>query len=139
MEEGAEETARNTSLYYPAFQYIFEAADMTASFWQPALKAIGRAQLEFAGLQAKQTRAFVHWAYQWMHPTGPAEIFNANAQLWSTIMQDYAEAAPRVAAAVETATEAATIPAILHLPAKPARDTLILLDRDEAASERRVA
>jgi hypothetical protein len=140
MAEGTEETARNTSLYYPAFQYMFEAVDMSASFWQPPLKAMGRAQLELANLQARQTRALVQWAYQWMRPIGPADIFNANAQLWSTIMQEFAETAPRVAAAVETATEAAARPAVLHMPAKPARDTLILIDRDDADSvERKVA
>jgi hypothetical protein len=140
MTEGTEETAHNTSLYYPAFQYMFEAADMAASFWQPTLKAIGRAQLELAGLQAKQTRAFIHWAYQWSRPTGPNAILNANAQFWSTIAQEYAETAPRVAAAVETAAEAAAMPEVLQMPPKPVRDTLILLDRDEAnVSERKVA
>lgn len=140
MEETVEVSDRNTSLYYSAFQYMFEAADMTSCLWQPTLKAIGRTQLELAGLQAKQTRAVVQWAYQWMRPTTPNDFLNANALLWSTMIQQYAEVAPRMAAVVETAAESATNPEVLQLPKKPARDTLILLDRGEVAPlERRVA
>jgi hypothetical protein len=133
MEEAVEVSDRNTSLYYSAFQHMFDAADMTSCLWQPMLKAIGRTQLEIAGLQAKQTRALVQWAYQWMRPVTPNDMLNANALLWSTMIQQYAEVAPRITAVVETATEAARNPAVLQLPKKPARDTLILLDRGEAA------
>ena len=130
-------TGSNTSFYYQFYQNMFEMADLTSFAWQPMLKAIGRTHLEFAGLQARQTRAMVHWAHQLTRPASPADVYNANVQLWATMMQDYLDAAPRVAAAVETATEAVVSPAILEMPPKPAHDTLILLDRDEAGVPRR--
>ncbi len=43
MTGDREITEKNTSLYYPFFQNMFDLADMTSSAWQPALKAIGLA------------------------------------------------------------------------------------------------
>ena len=140
MTEDARISERNTSLYYPFFQYMFEAADVTSSFWQPMLKAIGRTQLEFASLQARQAQAYVYWAHRMMQPASPTDFLNANAQLWATVAEQYIDTVPRVAAAVQTATEASA-PKVLPLPAKQARDTLVLLDREESndVQERRVA
>jgi len=119
---------------------MFELADVTSCFWQPVFKAIGRTQLELAGLQARQTQAFVHWAHQLTRPATPADFLNANTQLWAAMMQGYFETAPRVTAAVETAAEAVAHKKVLEIQPKPARDTLILLDRDvETARERKVA
>ncbi|MBS0233381.1 MAG: hypothetical protein JSR99_07830 [Proteobacteria bacterium] len=141
MSEDAEAPARNTSLYLPFYQYIFEAADITSYWWQPLLKSIGRTQLEFAGLQARQTRALVHWSHRVARAMTPADYLAANAQLWETTVEQYVDAAPRVAAAVETATEAVAPPTVHTLPhAMPARDTLILLDRGGTPEpERKVA
>jgi hypothetical protein len=141
MTEDARILARNTSLYYTFFQYMFDAADMTSAFWQPMLKTIGRTQLEFASLQARQGQAYVHWVHRMMQPASPSDILNANAQLWATFAEECIETVPRVAAMVETATEAVA-PKARALPvAKPVRDTLILLDRGESGElmERRVA
>jgi hypothetical protein len=120
---------------------MFEAADLTSYFWQPILKSVGRTHLEFAGLQARQTRAIVHWTHRLMRATTPADYLAANAQLWETVVEQYVDAAPRVAAAVETVAEAVAPPTVHELPhAIPARDTLILLDRgDTAELERKVA
>jgi hypothetical protein len=139
MTEGATNPDRNTSLFYPFFQNMFDTADATSCFWQPILKAVGRTHLEFAGLQARQSRALLHWTHQMMQPATPSDFFNANAQLWSTLMSDYLTAAPRVAAAVDTVADAVA-PTVLRAPGKPTHDTLILLDRDdELLRERRVA
>lgn len=139
MTEDERVSEKNTSLFYPFYQNMFELADVTSFAWQPMLKAVGRTHLEFASLQARQTRAVVLWAHQVVRPTSPADFFNAHAQLWTTIMQGYLDSAPRVAAAVETATEAVS-PTVVELPPNPSRDTLILLDRDDVpAPERRVA
>ncbi len=139
MTRDTNESVKNTSLYYSFFQNTFELADATSCFWQPMLKAIGRAQLEMAGLQVRQTQAFVHWAHQLARPVTPMDFFNANAQLWTAMMQGYLETAPRVTAAVETAVEVMS-PKVLEMPPKQPRDTLILLDRDvEMPIERKVA
>ncbi len=141
MAEDARIPAKNTSLYYPFYQYMFEAADVTSMFWQPMLKAIGRTQLEFASLQARQAQAYVRWAHRMLQPTSPADVLDANAQFWTTIAEQSIEAVPLVAAVVETATEAVVAPRVLPLPAKQVRDTLILLDRKESGDvpERKVA
>lgn len=142
MSGDAEVPVKNTSLYYPFFEYMFEAVDVTSYFWQPLLKSIGRTQLEFAGLQARQTRAMVHWSHRMMRATNPADCLAANAQLWETTLEQYVDVAPRVAAAVETAAEAVVTPPEVHKlhHAAPRRDTLILLDRGGTAEpERKVA
>ena len=130
----------NTSPYYDFYQQAFEMADTTSLFWQPLLKAAGRTQLEVASLQARQARAFVHWAHRMMQPATPVDMYSAHAELWATIAGQYMESVPRVAAAVEKAAEAVT-PTVLPLPARQSRDGLILLDRQSAGepAERRVA
>jgi len=141
MTNFAETAAGNTSSYYPLYQMMFESADIASVFWQPLLKAIGRSQLELAGLQARQARAVIHWTHQILQPATPMDLLNANVQLWQTMTEQCVETVPRVVAAVGTATEAVA-PIVLPAPVKRSRDTLILLDRREDAdkgSERKVA
>jgi hypothetical protein len=99
--------------------------------------------LEMAGLQARQAQAMVHWTHQMMRCGSPMDIADANARLWQALLGNCVDAAPRVAAAANTATQSVG-PIVLPLPAAPSRDTLILLDRDgddrrSAELERRVA
>jgi hypothetical protein len=141
MTNFAETAAGNTSSYYPFYQMMFETADTASIFWQPLLKAIGRSQLELAGLQARQAQAVIHWTHQMLQPASPLDLFNANVRLWQMMTAQYADVVPRVVAAVSTATEAVA-PIMLPAPAKRSRDTLILLDRGEDAGkglERKVA
>ncbi len=142
MNNLADPRAGNTFSYFQFYQSLFEAADATSFFWQPVLNAIGRSQLEFAGLQARQAQAVLHWAHQVVVPASPLAVINANAELWRTMTEQAMEAVPRFAAAVGAATEA-VVPSIVPEPVKRARDTLILLDREEeaepAALERKVA
>jgi hypothetical protein len=126
-----------TSLYYPFFQNMFEMVDATSYAWQPVLKAIGRTQLEFASLQARQTRAWVRWTHQMTQPASPADFLNANAELWASLTQDYLDVAPRVAAAVETVAEAVA-PKVIQMAPSQRRDTLILLDRDDEPAQQRM-
>jgi len=114
---------------------------MASMFWQPLLKAVGRSQLEVAGLQARQARAIMHWSQQVMQPASPLDLINTNAQLWQTMTEQYVDVVPRVAAAVTTATQSVA-PVVLPMPGKRSRDTLVLIDRQETPSsdlERRVA
>jgi hypothetical protein len=131
---------RSSSAYFPFFQTMCDMADVTSSVWQPFLKAVGRTHLEFASVQARQTRAFVHWSHQLARPTNPADFYNANAQLWASLMQGYLDAVPRVAAAVETAADAVGPKVLALQQPKQHRDTLILLERGEGTTyERKVA
>jgi hypothetical protein len=139
MTGNAEKSASNTSAYYPIYQTVFEAVDMAASFWQPLLKAIGRSQLEFAGMQARQARAVMKWSHEILRPASPLDVINTNAQLWQAVTEQYVDVVPRVAAAVSTATRSVA-PVVLPMPAKQSRDTLLLLDRNEGdETERKVA
>jgi hypothetical protein len=137
----AEHAPKNTSPYYSYFQILFETIDTTSFFWQPYLRAVGSSQLEVAGLQARQAQAFVRWAHQVMRPASPMDFAQANAQLWQAMLDNCAEAAPRVAAAANSVTRSTTS-AVLTLPIQQSRDTLILLDREgpvNVEAERRVA
>jgi hypothetical protein len=134
MTGNAEKSASNTSAYYPIYQTVFEAVDMAATFWQPLLKAIGRSQLEFAGMQARQARAVMKWSHEIMRPASPIDVINTNAQLWQAVTEPYVDVVPRVAAAVSTATQSVA-PVVLPLPARRSRDTLILVDRNEGGDE----
>lgn len=141
MTNNAEMPASNTSAYYPIYQTVFEAIDMASTFWQPLLKAIGRSQLEFAGMQARQARAVMKWSHEILQPASPLDFINTNTQLWQAVTEQYVDVVPRVAAAVTTATQSVA-PVVLPLPAKRPRDTLVLLDRKEDAGgepERKVA
>ncbi len=51
---------------------------MSSAIWQPFLNAIGRSQLEFASLQARQAQAVLHWAHQIVQPASPMHIDDAN-------------------------------------------------------------
>jgi hypothetical protein len=129
-----EQAPRNTSPYYSFYQILFDTIDTTSFFWQPCLKAIGGSQLELAGLQARQAQAVLRWTHQMLRPSSPMDMANANAELWQTMIENCADVAPRMAAAASTATQSIA-PIVLPMPARRARDTLILLDRGEAETE----
>lgn len=137
MTDIAATSAENTYSYYPMYQALFETADMASMFWQPLLKAVGRSQLEMAGLQARQARAVMQWSQQILQPASPLDLINTHAQLWQTMTEQYVDVVPRVAAAVTTVTQSQTV---LAMPAKRSRDTLVLIDRQPKNElERKVA
>lgn len=139
MDKSTEGSMGNTSTYYPFYQMLFEAADTTSFFWQPILKAIGRSQLELAALQARQAEAMIQWTREIMRPGSPMEIVKANARLWTSLADHMAEAVPRMASVVSSATESVA-PIVIPAPVKRTRDKLILLERDaDGTFERKVA
>ena len=132
MRNTDENLSGSTQLYYDFFQTAFETIDMTSGFWQPMLKAMGRAQMEMVGLQARQAQAFVHWTHQLMRPLTPFDVVNASLQFWQTTTQQYSDAAPRVAEALGAAAGG---PVISNVPSPRSHDRLILLDRNEADAQ----
>ena len=60
--------------------------------------------------------------------------FRSSAELWQTMIGNCTEAAPRMFAVASTATQSVA-PIVLPMPAKRSRDTLILLDREQAPTE----
>jgi hypothetical protein len=129
----------NTSVVYDFFNTAFEAADMAATFWQPMLKGVGRTQLELANLNARQGQAFMVWARAISSAPHPMSVMAANAQLFQSMTQGYADFAPRVAAAVSQATEPAAAFEILTLPARAKSRDRIHLNEPGDEAPRRVA
>ncbi|MBN9281202.1 MAG: hypothetical protein J0H37_02840 [Hyphomicrobium denitrificans] len=130
----AEQSPRNTSPYFSFYQTLFDTIDTTSFFWQPYLKAIGGSQLELAGLQARQAQAVLRWTHQMCRASSPADAAKLSAELWQTMIGNCADAAPRMFAVASTATQSVA-PIVLPMPAKRSRDTLILLDREQAPTE----
>lgn len=130
----AEQSPRNTSPYFSFYQTLFDTIDTTSFFWQPYLKAIGGSQLELAGLQARQAQAVLRWTHQMCRASSPADAAKLSAELWQTMIGNCADAAPRMFAVASTATQSVA-PIVLPMPAKRSRDTLILLDREQAPPE----
>jgi hypothetical protein len=131
----AEQSPRNTSPYFSFYQTLFDTIDTTSFFWQPYLKAIGGSQLELAGLQARQAQAVLRWTHQMCRASSPADAAKLSAELWQTMIGNCTEAGPRMFAVASTATQSVA-PIVLPMPAKRSRDTLILLDREQAPTER---
>lgn len=130
----AEQSPRNTSPYFSFYQTLFDTIDTTSFFWQPYLKAIGGSQLELAGLQARQAQAVLRWTHQMCRASSPADAAKLSAELWRTMIGNCTDAAPRMFAVASTATQSVA-PIVLPMPAKRSRDTLILLDREQAPTE----
>ena len=130
----AEQSPRNTSPYFSFYQTLFDTIDTTSFFWQPYLKAIGGSQLELAGLQARQAQAVLRWTHQMCRASSPADAAKLSAELWQTMIGNCADAAPRMFAVASTATQSVA-PIVLPTPVKRSRDTLILLDREQAPTE----
>jgi len=130
----AEQSPRNTSPYFSFYQTLFDTIDTTSFFWQPYLKAIGGSQLELAGLQARQAQAVLRWTHQMCRASSPADAAKLSAELWQTMIGNCTDAAPRMFAVASTATQSVA-PIVLPMPAKRSRDTLILLDREQAPTE----
>jgi hypothetical protein len=123
---------RNTEIYYDFYRVMFDAMDVTSIFWQPVLKAVGRTQLEYAALQARQARAIVAWGHQLMAPTSPFDLIHANARFWAGFMHDCADAAPRVAAAVETAASGVVAPVVVYSSERPRQGRRVRWERTPA-------
>lgn len=130
----AEQSPRNTSPYFSFYQTLFDTIDTASFFWQPYLKAIGGSQLELAGLQARQAQAVLRWTHQMCRASSPADAAKLSAELWQTMIGNCTDAAPRMFAVASTATQSVA-PIVLPMPAKRSRDTLILLDREQAPTE----
>lgn len=130
----AEQSPRNTSPYFSFYQTLFDTIDTTSFFWQPYLKAIGGSQLELAGLQARQAQAVLRWTHQMCRASSPADAAKLSAELWQTMIGNCTDAAPRMFAVASTATQSVA-PIVLPTPVKRSRDTLILLDREQAPTE----
>jgi hypothetical protein len=131
---------RNTSPYFDYFQTMFQAADVYSGLWQPLLKGLGRSQLEFATLQARHGQALMQWGRQVAVPSGPFAVMEANLRYWDAVSRQFADFAPKLASAVNQATQPPAAFEVLAMPAKAkSHDTLVMIDLQRAEQARDAA
>ncbi len=132
----------NTSFYKDIFQMAFETADVMSFWWQPLVKGVGRAQLEIAGLQAKNLQAAMNWSRAIATAREPDDLLRANVGFCQSVLSHCEEAAPRVSGAMTKAAEPVVGFQLLPLPIRRNRDEVFIGDADAAdhvARSRRVA
>lgn len=133
---------RPASMYFGFFQSIFDAVDMTSSFWQPMMKSVGRSHLELASLAARQGQAVVRWQHNVAAQQNPMGVLEANAQLWQDMVAEYTSFAPRMVAAVAQASRALPAFEVVPLPERKQHDCIVIEDfvfEADTRLERRVA
>ncbi len=132
----------NTSFYKDIFQMAFETADVMSFWWQPLVKGVGRAQLEIAGLQAKNLQAAMNWSRAIVTAREPDDLLRANVGFCQSVLTHCEEATPRVSGAMTKAAEPVVGFQLLPLPIRRNRDEVFIGDADAAdhvARSRRVA
>ena len=119
-----------TSPTHDAFQVIFDSFDMMSTVWQPSCKGFGRWQLELAQLNAKQQRAAFEFSRNMVRWTSPMDAMANTMSYWQTLCEFYGMAGENLTSVVAKAAQPASSE-IVSLPAKKARDTIVLPDLNE--------
>jgi hypothetical protein len=81
-------------------QAYFGGLDMMAKGFEPALKGVGRWNLELVGFMARRAQAWLEVPSQLRQCKTPVEIFNLQGKFWQAAAADYADGSKRLAAAV---------------------------------------
>ena len=145
MFNDARRPAVVTSPAHDMFQYMFDSLDVVSSFYQPSAKGIGRWHLEIAHFGTQQAQANLDLTRRLMRCTSPFEAMAETMNYWQRLSQQFGQAGQNFAAAAAKAVqppEAFTGAfEALPLPARKARDTIFVPDRDEPELpfERKVA
>jgi hypothetical protein len=79
-------------------QAYFGGLDVMVKGCEPALKGIGRWNLELMGFMARRARAWLEIPGQLGQLRSPVEVFKAQTKFWQAASADYAEAARRLTA-----------------------------------------
>ncbi|MCB1483392.1 MAG: hypothetical protein KDJ17_00700 [Hyphomicrobiaceae bacterium] len=114
-----------TSPAHDFYEVLFQGADIASSFWQPALKAAGRWQLEIAHLAARQMRASMALGTDLLHAKSSSQLTSAYRNYWDELSHSYTEANRNISNAFSRPSGHATV---LQMPARQRRDTLELVD-----------
>jgi hypothetical protein len=81
-------------------QAYFGGLDMMAKGFEPALKGVGRWNLELVGFMARRAQAWLEVPSQLRQCKTPVEVFNLQGKFWQAAAADYADGSKRLAAAV---------------------------------------
>jgi hypothetical protein len=112
---------RSTHMARDFAEMAFGLTDITASFWKPLMKGVGRYHLEMSALNARNTQAVMTWAQSVSGALNPIDVLNANMQLGAAIVRNASETLPRVAGALSQAAEPVLPVQVIPLPLVPRR------------------
>jgi hypothetical protein len=88
-------------------QACFGNLDMVVKTYEPALKSIGRWNLELVGFMARRAQAWLETSSRLSKCKTPAEVLGEQARFWQVAAADYADGSRRLAAAWSSCAMAA--------------------------------
>ncbi len=80
-------------------QAYFGTLDTIAKGYEPALKGVGRWNLELMGLMTKRSREWLELPTRLTRCKSPVDLVNEQMRFWQTAASQYADASHRLAAA----------------------------------------
>jgi hypothetical protein len=80
-------------------QAYFGNLDLVVKGYEPALKAVGRWNLELASFAARRAQAWMEMSSRLSRCRTPADVFGEQVRFWQTAATDYTEGSRRLAAA----------------------------------------
>ena len=80
-------------------QAYFGGLDMMVKGYEPALKGVGRWNLEMLGLMARRAQAWLEIPSRLSQCKTPADLFKEQTRFWQAAAADYTEGSQRLTAA----------------------------------------
>ena len=80
-------------------QTYFGSLDMMVKGYEPALKGVGRWNLELLGFMARRAQAWLEVPARLSRCKTPVDLFNEQAKFWQGTVADYSDGSRRMAAA----------------------------------------
>lgn len=80
-------------------QSYFGGLDMMVKGYEPALKGVGRWNLEVLGFMARRTHAWLELSSRLGQCKTPVDVFNEQGKFWQAAAADYADGSKRLVAA----------------------------------------
>jgi hypothetical protein len=110
-------------------QACFGNLDMMVKTCEPALKGVGRWNLELMGFMARRAQAWLETSSRLSKCRTPAEVLGEQARFWQAAAADYADGSRRMAAAWSSC---AMVPQVSNGALQP-RDYITFPEPQEAA------
>jgi hypothetical protein len=80
-------------------QTYFGSLDMMAKGYEPALKGVGRWNLELLGFMARRAQAWLEIPSRLSQCKTPVDVFNEQGRFWQAAQADYADGSKRLMSA----------------------------------------
>lgn len=114
------------------YKGAFECMDFFMSFWQPALKGIGRTQLQLAQVAAQNAQSVVRWTAELSASRTLSDVVTANIKCCDAIFEQQKDSLEKLTSAMARVVE---LPPALDVAAPPAvrpRDVLEIAGATES-------